>query len=311
VFRQTITTIGLGFVLTYATLPVATAAGTADQATQARFTEQFLEVNPGVATDIRKGRLTRVYGQAFSRGASARDSANAFVRAHSRMFGVEADELALGGRWAPGGKETVPMMYNPDTGDYKFTAVYYSQMRDNVPVFRSRLILLTRNEEGFPLVHASADLRNLGDFQVSHKSIIADERAYRSATDVAPELDSFTETALIVWTGVDDMIVEPRLAVQFVAEAGDIADPGKYQKWLFLVDAQTGGILHKENQIHNVDIIGNTSGLATQGKGADICEPEASEALPTLLVNSFSRFTLADEGGAYALPVFFGGFPAR
>jgi hypothetical protein len=308
-FRQTITTIGLGFVLTYATLPVAAAAAVADQATQEQFTEQFLEVNPGVATDIRKGRLTRVYGQAFSRGASARDSANAFVRAHSRMFGVEADELALGGRWAPGGKETVPMMYNPDTGDYKFTAVYYSQLRDNVPVFRSRLILLTRNEKGFPLVHASADLRNLGNFQVSHKSVIADERAYRSALNVAAGLDSFTDIEPVVWAGVDDMIVEPRLAVQFIAEAGDTSDPNTYQKWLFLVDAQTGELLHKENQIHNVDINGNTSGMATQGKGADICEPEAAEALPHVLVNSFFRFTLANEGGAYALPVFFGGFP--
>ena len=57
-------------------------------------------------------------------------------------------------------------MWDPATGTYKFTLVYYSQYRDSIPVFRADLRLLVRNEEGFPLVLAKSALRPLGAFQV-------------------------------------------------------------------------------------------------------------------------------------------------
>ena len=58
-----------------------------------------------------------------------------------------------------------PVMYERDTGRYKFTAVCYSQSKDGIPVFGSRLIFLVRNEGGYPLVLVSSDLRNLGGFK--------------------------------------------------------------------------------------------------------------------------------------------------
>jgi len=194
-------------------------------------------------------------------------------------------------------------MYNRSTENYQFTGIYYSQVLDGVPVFRSRLILLTRNEDGYPLVLASADLRNIGRFKIPTDGLISDEHAYLSAVGVVPKLDTFNETELVVWAGVNDMVVKPRLAVQFIAQAGSVMNPSTYQKWLFLIDAQTGDVLYQENQIQHVDFEGNVSGMATQGNGADICDIEDVEPLPHVLVNvGLSSFTFADENGVFVLP---------
>jgi hypothetical protein len=106
----------------------------------------------------------------------------------------------------------------------------------------------------------------------------------------------------VIWAGVDDMQVEPRLAVQFVAEGGSPLEPETYEKWLILVDAETGAVLYQESQILEIDVVGNVSGLATQGVGADICEPEALEVMPYARVNIGGTVAFADEGGDFVIP---------
>ena len=56
------------------------------------------------------------------------------------------------------------VMFNRDTGDYKFTLVYYTQRVGGIPVYQADLRLLVRNESGFPLVLASSGLRDLAGF---------------------------------------------------------------------------------------------------------------------------------------------------
>ncbi|MHC4416258.1 MAG: hypothetical protein ACYS0G_13335, partial [Planctomycetota bacterium] len=75
-----------------------------------------------------------------------------------------------------------------------------------------------------------------------------------------------------------------------------------YEKWLFLVDAQTGAVLYQESQILEIDVVGNVSGMATQGVGADICEPEALEVMPYACVNIGAEVAYADEGGHFVIP---------
>ncbi|MCZ6810978.1 MAG: hypothetical protein O7D97_03150, partial [Planctomycetota bacterium] len=133
--------------------------------TRAQLVGQFLESHPDTALYEWAGRISRVYGAAFSHGASAVDSAEQFRLNHVAMFGVDPAQLAPRGPF-PDGHHLQPIMYEPATGEYKFTGVYYSQVKDGIAVFRSRLTLLVRNEPGFPLVLASADLRDLGDFEV-------------------------------------------------------------------------------------------------------------------------------------------------
>ncbi|MCH8342872.1 MAG: hypothetical protein IH983_02680, partial [Planctomycetes bacterium] len=269
--------------------------------TRAQLVGQFLEAHPDTALYEWAGRISRVYGAAFSHGASAVDSAEQFRLNHAAMFGVDPAQLVPRGPF-PDGHHLQPIMYEPATGQYKFTGVYYSQVKDGIAVFRSRLTLLVRNEPGFPLVLASADLRDLGDFEVPAKGArpVTVEPAVQEAvvSRLGPDAQ-FSEPQLVIWAGVDEMIVQPRLAVQFVATSGSIVQPQTYQKWLYLVDAETGEVLYQEDRILHGGVTGNVSGLATQGNGADICDPEALEPMPYARVNIGATVVYADANGDF------------
>ena len=109
------------------------------------------------------GRLSRLYGRPMSHGDTAEQSAEAFLDAQIDLLSVRRDDLEFDDRGGYG--HIQPVMYLPETDSYKFTAVYYQQHRDGVPVYGGRLILLTRNEAGFPLVLANTDVRDIGNFQ--------------------------------------------------------------------------------------------------------------------------------------------------
>jgi hypothetical protein len=115
------------------------------------------DVAAQVAAYKRAGRIKRLYGEAFSSGVSPEESAQDFLEANARLLGV--DQADLGDRYIQ------PIMYEPETGQYKFTGVYYSQSKDGIPVFGTRLVLLVRNEPDYPLVLASADLRSISQFE--------------------------------------------------------------------------------------------------------------------------------------------------
>ena len=152
--------IGVGgvFVLAVAVATFTSAsAGSKDQVlTQAQAIGQFTEVNPQAAFYEQGSRITRVYGPAFSHGVDAIDSADQFVQNHVQMFGVAAQDLVPVGPFADG-RHVQPIMYDRETDTYKFTGVYYTQTEGGIPVFRSRLTLLIRNEADYPLVLAGAD----------------------------------------------------------------------------------------------------------------------------------------------------------
>ncbi|MHC5024445.1 MAG: GC-type dockerin domain-anchored protein [Planctomycetota bacterium] len=261
----------------------------------------FLNANRDADVYFRPdGRVGRVYGAAFGQGATPEESVQAFLDANVGMWGVQLDELSPAGPFEDG-RHVQPIMYVPETDSYKFTGYYYTQQADGLPVFRGQLKLLVRNEPGYPLVLASADLRNLGGFEPG--------AAARQAVDEAALLASaqgefgpgtqVSDAELVVFAGVDDFAVEPAVAVSYIAES---FDGGDHQKWLIVVNAQTGAELYRESKIHNVDVTGNVSALVTQGTGADFCGAEASEPMPYARVTSGATVTFADVNGDYVLP---------
>jgi len=263
----------------------------------------FLAENPGAHFYVQEdGRITRIYGQAFGTGQSPEQVAEDFVTQFSDVFGVSRDELIATSDIPENGR-TQPVMYDRDSGSYKFTLVYYSQFKDDIPVFRSDLLLLVRNEEGFPLVLAGSSLRDLGDFEVPAGVNTLDTGfALNAITKSHPDLFNMGESRLVVWAGVDNMDVDPALAIQFIADNG-LSGTADYQKVLFLVDAQTGEILYEENQILNKDVEGNVSGMATQGLGADVCGPEELQGLPFARVSiSGGSTAFADVNGDFVIP---------
>ncbi|MEE8459891.1 MAG: hypothetical protein V3S08_08450 [Phycisphaerales bacterium] len=262
---------------------------------------QFLMTNQRTRLAERAGRINRVYGAAFSTGATPEESAERFRLKHARMFGVEPQDLLPVGPFRDG-RHLQPIMYDRDTTEYKFTGVYYTQHAGGVPVFRSRLTLLIRNEAGYPLVLAGADLRDLGEFTVNPAALGAIDPAAHLATVLAvdPRLIDFTEPEYVIWAGVDDMIVEPRLAITFVGDSG-IQDIDR-DKWLYVTDAATGAILYRENQILEVAVIGNVSGMATEVSGAEQCEAEVATPMPYARVTIGAEHAFADANGDYTHP---------
>ncbi len=98
-FKRRNITLSFISIFLCAVLFVPVSIASVDRQTQDRLSEQFLGVNRGSDIYFSEGRITRVYGKAFSRGTSALASAEAFVREYSAMFGLEAGELVIGGHW--------------------------------------------------------------------------------------------------------------------------------------------------------------------------------------------------------------------
>lgn len=254
-------------------------------------------------------RVSRVYGRAFSHGATPDASANAFIQQYAAMLEVRPADLVTAA-WDDRNSHHQGAMYDPATGEFTFTVLRYQQMRNGIPVFRSGMRLMVRNEPGYPLVLASTDLRPLGDFNPQAAGGIGMgmgangfNRAQNTLRREMGAGTAFTQAERMIFAGVDNQNVQPRLADVFVAEAGTPADGELYQKTLFVTDATTGVVLYEESQILHVDVEGNVSGQATEGIGADICGPESLMGLPYAQVQiSGGSSAFADENGNFVIP---------
>ena len=287
--------------------PARDAAQLQRKAAEAALEDAF----PGVQLYKSGANTRRVFGQAFSSGASAVESAEAFRQSHALVFGVEAADLRPHSL-LPARQRTQPLMYQPDTDSYKFTLVYYTQYSHDIPVFRADLRLLVRNEPGNPLVLASSGLRTMPGFEVDPilradirrdafvSAAFADGR--QAATAVFPTLVNFSEPEVFVWAGVDDMVVEPRTAVVFIGDDAPAAQLPANEKWLFVTDIATGEILYQEDQILEIDVVGNVSALSTEGSGAEQCEAEVSKPMSHARVNIGGTIAFADVNGDYVIP---------
>lgn len=242
----------------------------------------------------RGGQIKRLYGEAFSSGDTPEDSAEAFLQSNAQLFGIEPTDM--------GDQYVQPIMYLSEIDDYKFTGVNYVQYKDGVRVFRSRLILLVKNEEGYPLVHASVDIRDLGDFSPeTTQGNLNPEGGINNAWEMSSSMVHFTQPELVIWAGIDDMVVQPTLAYSFVGD-NDYENSGDTpEKYLFVTDAVTGDIVYVENLIYFTDVTGNVQGKVTQGKAADFCEAELAEDFMWARVNIGGIFAYADANGDFTI----------
>ncbi len=121
------------------------ASGTANK--QAALT-QLQQQSPGIKAFHSGTRVTRLYGKALGTGGNPAHSAEAFCQEHAAVFGVEPSQLVP---FDPAGTDQPErgLMFNKETGQYKFTLVYRSQEVDGFPVFGSELRLLVRNESDY------------------------------------------------------------------------------------------------------------------------------------------------------------------
>ena len=233
--------------------------------------DDFARDNPRAGLHMTGQRVTSVYGPAFSTGASAEESVNGFIARHSGIFGVSAGELT-----PVGAERNVdgPIGVMPDgQGGFKFTLFRFGHEYAGLPVFRSELKMLVRNVDGFPMTLARSSLRSVAGLVVD-EAIAANpnaDMAQMLARTAHPALVNFSRPTTLIFAGDENREAAPRLAIQFHGTGGSHRT-GNYQSFLFVADAATGEILHSESSLHDVDLLGKVSGLATDGPGADCGE---------------------------------------
>ncbi len=279
-------------------------AGVADDAIANPAQHEFLALHPGDGFyRFPSGRITTIYGPAFSDGKSPTDSAQWFVVRHSPVFGVDAADLSPVSILEDG-RHTQPLVYDPATGQYRFTLVYFTQSKNGVPVYMADLRLLCRNEPGSPLVLAKSALRDLGGFTVpadAQNKIISEN--IQRATTLAhnADLTNLNAPQLVIWAGIDDMVVPPALALVFTADNG-LPGTELYQKERLVVDALSGALLFAEDLIDHIDVTGSVRGMASPNFHADQCGTEVSSPLPYARVSIGATSVFADANGNFTIP---------
>ncbi len=275
------------------------AAATTEVAVQSFLeSHQFASVSRDQAGGIR-----RVYGRNLATGNSAVASAAALCRNAAPMLGVKIDDLAptaLPQRQA----NEIPVLYDPATGSYRFTALHFTQQRDGVDVYGSRLVVLVRNQPGFSVVLANAQLRNLHGYQIARADVesgitdLTHQSVLAHAGDIS-ELQQgraqIVEQRKVIFAGIGNDHRMPRLADSVVVQKGT-------EKWRIVADAETGVILDHKPLICRIDLITIANAFSTEGIGADICENESVAPLPFLAINANNTVYYTNKFGSVTVP---------
>lgn len=257
---------------------------------------------PGVQFTETAGRVSAVGGRSFGGGATPEVAAEQFRTRYASLFGVTPEQLAPRS-FMENEAHTIQLMPDRQNGGFKFTLVCYRQEAGGIPVFRSELRLLVRNEAGSPVVRAKSSLRNIGEFAPNLAAPRRMDLARAAALADSATLVKFSEPQLVIWAGVEETHEAPRLALAFYGESGAQTNPTGYEAYLYVTDATTGSILHREVAIHHVDVTGNVSGQATELPKAAECNNEITQPMPYAAVNIQGQGTFyADVDGNFTIP---------
>ena len=265
-------------------------------------TQYLQDAFPEVQFYAQGPQITRVWGAIFGLGQTPERTADAFIREHSAVFDVAPEELQPGS--AVSGEYTLPLMYQPETGTYKFTLVQYHQAKDGIPVYQGDLRLLVGNEPDNPLVWAGSSLKSLGDFTVPAATLRspAYDAVFDAALKAVPSLVNFTDSTLVIYAGVEEQKAAPTLAVTFVADNYGSPTATLPERYRFVADAGTGEILYKEDLVVFTDVTGNVSGRATTIPKSDTCNPTVSTPLKYATVSIGATSVYADPNGNFTIP---------
>jgi hypothetical protein len=268
--------------------------------------DAFRAAHPESDVIVEGAQAATVWGRLAS-GASPAESAKRFIESNVRaLWGVDPESLLPVGPYETG-DHMVGVMPDREVGGFKFTGLAWSQFHRGIPVYKSHLFVLVRNMDAFPAVLASstlwdvravdAQLDRLGPGLPSDPKVWTRHalNQFRARPEVGP-------ATYVIWAGIDREAAEPRLAVKFEAVGGGHWDPDSYQRIEFVVDAETGAILHQESMIRHADVPVTVRGQATQGNRAAECDPEAATPLPYARVSVGGTSYFADANGAVTVP---------
>ena len=266
------------------------------------------------------GTADYIFGSTLSNGASAIESATNFC---DKIDGMYAEEV---GNLVPGTVHGV--MFNKATQSHKFSTVRFQQTVGGVPVYRSGIGFLVRNEENFPLVLSSNNYKEMKGFDAAAAAFVppqptnvmlentrtfldssapsiggkAKTSVLEGVRKAAPLKMEVTEEQLVIWAGVTNVKVDPELAISYMVERGTVADPDNYRRFFVIAAVDNGEILFTENQVSTLDVEGTVSGNSTDNGATFVCGPEVAFGLPyagVQILGGASGF--ADADGNFSL----------
>ena len=277
----------------------------------------FKQVNPRAQVYRQRGVVNAIYGTELARGGSPLASADDFLANWSHLWGDSIGEMR------PIGDAQGPQVWGAGTdrasGQPRFYTFRYQQVFQDLPVFRSGIGFLVRNEANYPLVLTGFNLKNLANavdvprggearvtpaMEAEVAQLLESYRLPNAAREISPDALEFSDERLTLWAGVDGHPADvPEAALEFVVQFGSVQTYPDYQKRLVVASLATGAVLWSESKIHFTDIHGTVSGMATDGIRAAECDPESAFRLPYARVNvSGGSSAYANANGEFVIP---------
>jgi len=271
---------------------------------------------PSARTAGGAGAVVRLYGASLATGSAPAEAANNFRQAYASAMGMQASDLVASDIAPPTGHpgaastaQGIGLMYDSQTGQPKFWLYRHKQTKDGLPVYRASLNTLVSNDRSNTVVWAASSVRDLSTFSSVAglsartpdvaKSLLAVQALTDltgKATAAPTALKNVSQPEVVVFAGTEDAPAEPRMAIQYTAEAAPAG------KWQFVADAGTGEVLHVESLVVFANVTGTVNGNVTQGDVAMECAPEVATPFPSAEVDGqTSESTFTDSTGAYVL----------
>ncbi len=266
---------------------IAVAAGAQSgllpKATQNNVLDEMLKQN-SLARVFRVGNdVSRIYGNVPMLANNNEDSARAFVAQYAEAFGVLATDLQL--------QKSAPI-------DNRFEVFWFAQTSRGIRVEGSGLTVLIRPGIPNAVVLASPHIRPVPENEPN--GLISGVQAQAVVRNAMPKAQYIDSPEFMIWSYSE----YGHYAYMVRAGTFNKVTP---QRFMFFVDASTGQILEKRDEVYHVDVTGSVMGYMTPGHNPDEpTNPPVQGTIFDMLVNisggnraytdASGNFTIANTG---------------
>ena len=268
---------------------------------------------PGVRALQDACHVSMLFGAPMGSGSTAAESTDAFIKKYSQVFGVAPEDLRA---ISPSSN----ILYNPITNTHGFLLSRFEQYRSGIRVYGARLAVLVRNstDYSYPVMLVASTAQNLRDYVPTlNGETVVDAATVATPADVLARLNvsstllagdagidltEISDEEFVIWTGQAGKCDAPRMAVSFAASTPTTAP--QQAMWHFVIDAQSGDTLVRENLIDSLVVLGSVQGYGTPSALHD-CATNNSDtllALPYAKVTSGNGiFDFANGSGSFSV----------
>lgn len=244
---------------------------------------------PGVQTLTLADRRA-VFGKPMTTAPTPEAAAQRFLAAHDSIFGVDPVNLQL--------RRTYDLRSNG------LVAFHYEQhVGEAIVEFGAARVLVLKREHDAVVVYAAATLAHVTEAELppivltpdQATAVVQNSRLFRG-------LDNYTvpELSIVKNTASNAEVATPRRTWRLLGWNESLENP---KAFMFHVDAETGQMLEARSEIHQVDVTGNVSGLATPGDLPDTAtNTPVTTPVPNTNVSIGGTVAVSDDAGAFTVP---------